>query len=138
MNHSVEIRNDGGGNLALLVAGFNAYATGALLKYVLFSFVVNISPFSFLKIVIPSKRRNHQTLALLFQKEPLQPLLSLAFLPFSEYRGFSSASSSTGREGDDVDYQGPLLDSVNARRAAIKNMRLSWTSDLVDQETMTL
>ncbi|EDR11612.1 uncharacterized protein LACBIDRAFT_324293 [Laccaria bicolor S238N-H82] len=31
-NHSVEIRNDGGGNLALLVGGFNAYATGAILN----------------------------------------------------------------------------------------------------------
>jgi hypothetical protein len=49
LNHSVEISNDGGGNLALLVGGFNAYATGAVLKYVLFSFVVNLSPFSFFK-----------------------------------------------------------------------------------------
>lgn len=126
MNHTVEVRNDGGGNLALLFGGFNAYATGAVLKHVLFSFVVNnISPFSFLKIVIPSKRRNHPILALLSPKEPLRLLLSLAFLPFSGYQGFSSSASSTGREGDDADYQGPLSDSVNARRAATKNTRLS-------------
>lgn len=32
LNHSVEVRNDGGGNLALLFGGFNAYATGAVLN----------------------------------------------------------------------------------------------------------
>lgn len=32
LNHSVEIRNDGGGNLALLVGGFNAYENGAVLN----------------------------------------------------------------------------------------------------------
>ena len=88
MNHSVEIRNDGGGNLALLVGGFNAYATGAVLKYVLFFFVVNISPFSFFKNSDSIETPKSSNISTSFPKGTIAAFALAGILAFLGISGF--------------------------------------------------